>query len=67
MKTVMATPWTDPRTGMLAPRRAIPQALRPAFNGKPEYKVSLRTRDPAEAQITFARENAILELLLGDS
>ena len=63
----MATPWTDPRTGMLALRRAIPQALRPAFNGKAEYKVSLRTRDPAEARITFARENAIFETLLGEA
>jgi len=60
-KSNMATPFADLRTGMLYFRRAVPEALRVAFDGKALVKVSLRTKDPAQAKIEFARENAEFE------
>lgn len=66
-KSSMATPWTDPRTGQLYFRRAIPEALRAAFGGRATFKVSLRTKDPAEARLAFARENADFEGRLSDA
>lgn len=60
-KPNMATPFADPRTGMLYFRRSVPETLRPAFDGKGLIKVSLRTKDPAVAKIAFARENAHFE------
>ncbi|MDB5710798.1 MAG: hypothetical protein JWL96_2868 [Sphingomonas bacterium] len=63
----MATPFADPRTGQLYFRRAIPEALRAAFDGRAQYKVSLRTKDPAEARAAFARENAAFEERLADA
>lgn len=60
-KSNMATPYADPRTGMLYFRRAVPEALRVAFEGKALVKVSLRTKDPVQAKIEFARENAEYE------
>lgn len=66
-KHAMATPFSDPRTGQLYFRRGVPEALRAAFNGRAQVKVSLRTKDPAEAKIAFARENAIFEQQLADA
>ncbi|WP_066681945.1 MULTISPECIES: site-specific integrase [unclassified Sphingomonas] len=63
----MATPFADPRTGQLYFRRAVPEALRAAFDGKAQVKVTLRTKDPAEAKIAFARENARFEEQLADA
>ena len=63
----MASPFADPRTGQLYFRRAVPEALRPAFEGKAVVKVSLRTKDPAEAKIGFARENAEFETKLAEA
>ena len=66
-KTSMASPFADPRTGQLYFRRAVPDALRPAFEGRAVVKVSLRTKDPAEAKIGFARENAAFETKLAEA
>ena len=66
-KSSMATPFADPRTGQLYFRRAVPEALRAAFEGKAVVKVSLRTKDPAAAKIGFARENAVFEATLADA
>lgn len=66
-KSAMATPFSDPRTGQLYFRRGVPEALRVAFNGKAQIKISLRTKDPAEAKIAFARENARFEQQLADA
>ena len=49
-KTNMATPFKNPRDGILYFRREVPEKLRPAFNGKREVKVSLGTRDATEAK-----------------
>ena len=66
-KTVMATPFADPRTGMLYLRRAVPEALRPAFEGRAVYKVTLKTKDPAEARTAYAQANAEFERRLADA
>ena len=58
---IMATPWADPRTGRLYLRRQIPATLRPAFGGRAVFKISLRSKDVAEARAAFARENAAFE------
>ena len=63
----MATPFQNPRDGILYFRRAVPMALRVAFDGKHEVKVSLETRDPADAKAPFARENAKFEERLADA
>ena len=63
----MATPFADPRTGQLYFRRAVPEALRAAFDGRAVVKVSLRTKDPATAKVAFARENAAFEARLADA
>ncbi len=60
-KTAMATPFVNPMDGILYFRREVPKKLRAAFDGKQEVKVSLKTRDPAEAKAGFARENAMFE------
>lgn len=66
-KTSMATPFADPRTGQLYFRRAVPEALRAAFEGKAQVKVTLATKDPVEAKAAFARENAKFEEKLADA
>ena len=66
-KTNMASPFADPRTGQLYFRRAVREALRSAFDGKAVVKVSLRTKDPAEAKISFARENAEFKTKLAEA
>ncbi len=63
----MASPFADPRTGQLYFRRAVPEALRAAFDGKAVVKVTLGTKDPAAAKIGFARENAAFETKLADA
>ena len=57
----MAQPWKHPDTGAYHIRREIPEKLRPAFDGKALWKVSLRTKDFARAAILFASANADLE------
>lgn len=66
-KSNMATPFADPRTGVLYFRRAVPEALRPAFDGKALIKVSLRTKDPAVAKAAFTKENAEFEERLAEA
>jgi integrase len=66
-KTSMATPFRNPRDGILHFRREVPEKLRAAFGGKCQVKVSLGTRDPAEAKAAFARENAKFEERLADA
>ena len=63
----MATPFADPRTGQLYFRRAIPEALRVAFGGRAQVKVTLGTKDLAAAKIAFARENAKFEEQLAEA
>ncbi|RIA37076.1 hypothetical protein DFR49_2951 [Hephaestia caeni] len=47
----MAAPSKDPRTGIYQFRRAVPEALRPFFDGGVrEFKRTLDTRDPVEAK-----------------
>jgi len=66
-KTSMATPFTNPRDGILYFRREVPEKLRAAFDGKREVKVSLGTRDPLAAKAAFARENAKFEERLAEA
>ncbi|MDY7524636.1 site-specific integrase [Sphingomonas sp. 10B4] len=66
-KTSMASPFADPRTGQLYFRRAVPDALRTAFDGKAQVKVTLGTKDPVAAKAAFARENAKFEEQLVDA
>ena len=56
----MATPWKHPKTGIYWLRRAVPLDIR-AVVGKREEKVSLKTRDPAEAKRSFVAEMAKIE------
>ncbi len=63
----MATPFKNPRDGILYVRREVPEKLRPASVGKREVKLSLGTRDPSEAKAPFARENAKFEECLADA
>lgn len=63
----MATPFAEARTGQLYFRRAVPEALRPAFGGRAQVKVTLGTKDPAAAKIAFAHENARFEERLADA
>ena len=57
----MATPWQHPETGTYYIRRQIPEALRGAFAGKALYKLSLRTKNLADASRLFAQANANFE------
>lgn len=59
----MATPWKHPN-GIYYLRRQIPERLRPEMGGKPVYKESLGTRDPAEAARLFPAANARLQALM---
>jgi len=63
----MATPFKNPRDGILYFRREVPEKLRAAFEGKREVKVSLGTRDPSDAKAPFARENAKFEERLANA
>jgi integrase len=53
----MAKVWAHPTTGIYYCRIGIPEALRPAFGGKREWKVSLKTRDISEARYRFRAES----------
>lgn len=58
---LMATPWKHPSTGVYYPRRQIPEKLRPAFDGKALWKVSLGTKNGSEATVLFLQANAAPE------
>lgn len=58
---LMATPWEHPSTGVYYLRREIPEKLRPAFDGKALWKVSLGTKNSNEATALFLQANAALE------
>ncbi|WP_343528892.1 DUF6538 domain-containing protein [Sphingomonas sp.] len=58
---LMATPWKHPSTGVYYLRRQIPEKLRPAFDGKALWKVSLGTKNGSEATVLFLQANAALE------
>ncbi len=60
MVLAMARPVRHPVTGIWWFRKGVPKHLRPLV-GKVEEKVSLRTRDPAEAKIAHARVSAEVE------
>ena len=66
-KSSMATPFADPRTGQLYFRRAIPQPLWSAFDGKRERKITLGTKDPSQAKALFATLNAEFERDLAEA
>ena len=53
----MANVWAHPKTGIYYCRIGIPETLRPAFDGKREWKVSLKTRDISEARYRFRAES----------
>lgn len=63
----MAQPWKHSTTGVYYLRREIPAKLRPAFEGKALWKVSLRTKDFPRAAILFASANAELEQRFEDA
>jgi integrase len=60
MVLVMARPFRHPVTGIYWYRKRVPDALR-SLVGKREEKVSLKTRDPAEAKIAHAKIAADVE------
>jgi len=47
----MSSPWKDPRTGIYYIRRGVPAELKEQLGSV--YKLSLRTKDPAEAKSRF--------------
>lgn len=57
----MASPWKHPGSGAYYLRRQIPEKLRPAFEGKALWKVSLGTKVANEATFLFLQANAALE------
>lgn len=61
MVLVRPVPLKHPDSGIFYLRRAVPEALKPIV-GKSMEKVSLGTRDPAEARIRHAERLADLEL-----
>ncbi len=56
----MPRPKAHPTTGIYLFRKRVPEALR-SILGKTEEKISLRTRDPAEAKIAHARVSVEVE------
>jgi len=56
----MSRPSKHPKTGIYQLRKVVPDDLRKLV-GKREEKVSLRTRDPAEAKVRHAKALAELE------
>lgn len=57
----MARPHKRPDSSFLFYRKRVPNDLKPFLGGKTEIKVSLRTRDPAEAKAEHARIAAEVE------
>ena len=51
----MTHPWPHPKSGIFYFRKRVPKKIRHLVDDKEMEKISLRTRDPAEAQIEFAR------------
>lgn len=62
----MATPWKH-KSGIYYLRRQIPERLRPEMGGRPVYKESLGTRDPAEAARLFVAANARLQVEMDEA
>jgi integrase len=60
MALAMARPWKHPTTGIYWLRKRVPDDLRTAI-GKREEKLSLKTRDPAEAKRLHAAALVALE------
>ncbi|WP_375785475.1 DUF6538 domain-containing protein [Bradyrhizobium sp. Pha-3] len=60
MPLAMSRPWKHPKTGIYQIRKVVPDDLRKLI-GKREQKVSLQTRDPAEAKVRHAKALAELE------
>lgn len=60
MPLAMSRPWKHPKTGIYQLRKVVPEELRQIV-GKREEKVSLQTRDPAEAKVRHAKALAELE------
>ncbi|KAB0676098.1 DUF6538 domain-containing protein [Aureimonas leprariae] len=56
----MAQPWPHPKTGMFWFRRVVPNDLR-AIVGKWEERLTLGTKDPAEARVRYAKVSAEVE------
>ncbi len=50
----MNHPWPHPDSGIYWYRKRVPERLKPLV-GKTEERISLRTRDPEQARIEFAR------------
>lgn len=48
-------------------RRAIPVELRPAFGGRAEFMLSLRSKDRAEAKLRIPAHTAETDKLLSDA
>lgn len=48
----MPGPWKHPN-GVYYFRKGVPERLRPAMGGSPEIRISLHTRDPAEARLLY--------------
>ena len=59
MPLAMSRPWKHPKTGIYQLRKVVPGDLRKLV-GKREEKLSLQTRDPAQAKLRFT--NALAEL-----
>lgn len=60
MVLAMSRPHKHPKTGVYYFRRAVPGDLR-AIIGKREEKISLRTKDPAEAKAAYVKVAADVE------
>src|SRR5690606_9069904 len=60
MSLNMSSPWKHPKTGMYWVRRRVPAHLVERV-GKREEKLSLRTKDAAEAKRLFTQANAEIE------
>ena len=60
MALAMARPWKHPKTGVYWLRKRVPDDLRAGI-GKREEKLTLKTRDPAEAKRLHAAALAALE------
>ena len=56
----MSQPWLHPKTGVFWFRRVVPKDLF-TLVGKHEELASLRTKDPAEARVRYAKHSAEVE------
>ena len=60
MALAMARPWKHPKSGIFWLRKRVPDDLRAAV-GKREEKLSLGTRDAAEAKVRHIKAMAELD------